>query len=148
MGPVPLTGFAHGASGFGLALFEAHAATGRTDFLEGGRAAFAYEDSRSMRSKKTGRICGLTGLPTSAVRLRPNAVTWCHGAAGIALARLGPRTCEPGLHETHVAVAKSALTTTRKGIENTRQLARHDGPLCHGLDRPAGSPLDAVHLER
>ena len=44
IGTVPLAGFAHGNAGLGLALFELYAATGRRDYLDGGRGAFAYED--------------------------------------------------------------------------------------------------------
>ena len=43
-GTDPLTGFAHGNAGLGLALFELYAATERRDYLDGGRGAFAYED--------------------------------------------------------------------------------------------------------
>ena len=133
MGTVPLTGLAHGAAGIGLALFELHAATGRMDFLEGGRAAFAYEDS--LFNAEQGNWPDLRpyeGSNVSRQSLR-YAVAWCHGAPGIALARLRAASLDPLLSDTHSAVAKSALATTRKGIENARQFPRHDSTLCHGL---------------
>ncbi|HEX3447960.1 MAG TPA: T3SS effector HopA1 family protein, partial [Isosphaeraceae bacterium] len=45
MGPVPQTGLSHGAAGMGMALFELYGATGRRDFLEIARGAFAFEDA-------------------------------------------------------------------------------------------------------
>lgn len=133
MGPVPLTGFAHGAAGMGLALFELHAATGRPDFLDGGRAAFAYEDSLFNAEQENWPDLRSYGPHDVSRPSLPYAVAWCHGAPGIALARLRAASLDPLLRDTHVAVAKTALATTRKGIEKARQIRRHDSTLCHGL---------------
>ena len=44
VGPTPLCGLAHGASGIGLALIEIGVQRQRADLIEGGLAAFVYED--------------------------------------------------------------------------------------------------------
>src|SRR6266536_2777075 len=44
IGPTPLCGYAHGASGMGLALIEAGVEYQRPDWIDGGLAAFNYED--------------------------------------------------------------------------------------------------------
>lgn len=133
MGTVLLTGFAHGAAGIGLALLELYAATGRTDFLEGGRAAFAYEDSLFNEEQGNWPDLRSYGAPASSPPSPRYAVAWCHGAPGIALARLRAASLDPLRRETNAAVADSALTTTRRAIEKARQLPRHDSTLCHGL---------------
>lgn len=80
--PRNLTGLSHGASGIGAALASLHAATGREDVREAAMQAFAYErahfnveqgnwpDFRHRRSDGWRYLC-----------------FWCHGAAGIGLAR-------------------------------------------------------------
>ena len=133
VGTVPLTGFAHGAAGIGLALLELHAETGRTDFLEGGRAAFAYEDSLFNAEQGNWPDLRSFGTPTASPPSPRYAVAWCNGAAGIGLARLRAMSLDPLRRDAHAAVANSALTTTRRAIEKARQLPRHDSTLCHGL---------------
>jgi type 2 lantibiotic biosynthesis protein LanM len=81
-GKSPLTGFAHGASGFAHALGALHRRTGERAMRDAVIEAFAWERTawsaetrqwRDLRPGATGvEVCG-----------------WCHGAPGIGLARLG-----------------------------------------------------------
>jgi lantibiotic modifying enzyme len=77
-----LTGFSHGAAGIAYALTRLHAVAPDPSLLEAAAEAIAYEDS--VYSPEAGnwpdyRDDGPPGYP----------VQWCHGAAGIGLARLG-----------------------------------------------------------
>jgi lantibiotic modifying enzyme len=132
IGKIPLTGFAHGNAGLGLALFELYAVTGRADYLEGGRGAFAYEDSLfdaragnwpDLRPRGPGDIPGAVPHFTTA---------WCHGAPGIALARTRAAALDPEFRDTHAATARAALATTRAALDAVLALPRHDATLCHG----------------
>jgi lantibiotic modifying enzyme len=79
-----LTGFSHGAAGIVFALLRLYGMTDYTPFLDAAREAMAYEDSlydsqagnwpdlRSEQPDRSSFVC-----------------SWCHGAPGIALARLG-----------------------------------------------------------
>ena len=91
IGPTPLCGFAHGASGMGLALIEMGVRYQHPDWTAGGLAAFWYEDQLydadrgnwpDLREFTTAR-----DTPDSPKRF-PFMIAWCHGAAGIGLARL------------------------------------------------------------
>jgi len=133
MGGVQLTGFAHGAAGLGLALLELHAATGRDEFLEGGRAAFAYEDelfNPAVGNWPDLRSPGPAGGGTPAAQY---AAAWCHGAPGVGLARLRALLLDPASREEYVATARTALSTTMGTLEGAAQLPRADATLCHGL---------------
>jgi lantibiotic modifying enzyme len=125
----PLTGLAHGAAGFALALLELHAATGRGEFLEGGRAAFAYEDQQF--DPRVGNWPDLRALEALAEPLYQ--VAWCHGAPGIGLARLRAASLDAEFRDAHTAAARVALKTTQAGAEKAAQVARADACLCHGL---------------
>jgi type 2 lantibiotic biosynthesis protein LanM len=82
-----LTGFSHGAAGIAYALLRLYAVTQEQSFREAAEEAIAYE--RSVFSAQASnwpdfRFSSLTGdeQPTF-------ANSWCHGASGIGLARLG-----------------------------------------------------------
>ncbi len=130
---VPLTGMSHGASGFAVALLELYAVTGRSQFLEAARGAFAYEDSvfnpklGNWPDLRTNDDPGTAPLPMSHGRF------WCHGAPGIALARLRAVALDPELAETHLAMARAAIATTLLAIEENLPRPSHDASLCHGL---------------
>jgi lantibiotic modifying enzyme len=129
----PLTGLSHGASGMGLALMELYATTGRSDFLEAGRGAFAYEDSLfnptlgNWPDLRHDDPCGI------ASRTPRYARAWCHGAPGIALARLRASALDPTRAETHLTMARAAITTTLQAIDQRLGLPSRDASLCHGL---------------
>jgi hypothetical protein len=129
----PLTGISHGASGIGAALLELHAQTGRPDFLEAGRGALAYEDS--LFDPATGNWPDLRRRdePESSNQLQTQARAWCHGAPGIALARLRALTLDPPRATAYRAMAQAALATTLEAIDENLPRPHHDASLCHGL---------------
>jgi lantibiotic modifying enzyme len=131
VGNVFLTGFAHGAAGIGLALLELYARTHRAEFLQGGRAAFAYEDA--CYSPEHRNWPDLRPFDSTIPRSARYNIAWCHGAAGIALARLCAVRLDPERAENHSAIADIAVTSTREAVEKSRQIARYDSTLCHGL---------------
>jgi type 2 lantibiotic biosynthesis protein LanM len=75
-------GFSHGAAGIAYALLRLSEITGETEFVEAAEEAIAYEaDVFSAEAGNWPDLLADDG-PTFFVR-------WCHGAAGIGLARLG-----------------------------------------------------------
>jgi lantibiotic modifying enzyme len=128
-GEPQLTGLSHGASGCALALLELWQATGETSYRDDARRAMAYE--RSQFDADAANWPDLRGLGgnRSADR-RSFATLWCHGAPGIALARL--RAVELDADERALGEAQVALRTTRQAVE--AELARGGNfSLCHGL---------------
>jgi lantibiotic modifying enzyme len=133
VGPTPLCGLAHGAAGMGLALIEVGVACGRDDWVEGGLAAFLYEDQLydarhenwpDLRERNN-RYDG-TNAPD-----RPTfMVAWCHGAAGIGLTRLRAVQLLPERRAELLAGAKRALHTI---MQHLRTLPTYsDASPCHG----------------
>ena len=127
-----LTGFSHGASGAACALLEAAAVTGHAELATVAQQAFSYE--RSLFDAEMRNWPDLRTHP-GAVSGRPRppsySAWWCHGAAGIALARL--RAYEltelPVLkHEAEVA-----LETTFVHTKAMLQAGAGSFSLCHGL---------------
>jgi lantibiotic modifying enzyme len=131
--PALLTGMSHGASGIAVALLELYAVTGRLEFLEAARGAMAYEDS--LFNPIEGNWPDLRAThdsgeaPGSPCYLR----VWCHGAPGIALARLRAATLDPEQAEAHLAMARAAVSTTLRAVDEHLQRPGHDASLCHGL---------------
>jgi hypothetical protein len=132
-GSTPLTGMSHGASGIAVALLELYAETGLDLFLEAARGAFAYEDSlfdQALSNWPDLRAVDELGTaPTN-----PSfGQAWCHGAPGIALARIRAAALDRERAETHLGWARVAIATTLRAIDDNLQRARHDASLCHGL---------------
>ena len=123
----PLTGFAHGAAGFGLAFYELYAATGRPQFLEFARGAVRLR-GRTFR-------CGTRELARPACSFTTPAFTvaWCNGAPGIALARLRAAALDPARAEAYLGKARSAIETTLAAIDTSLEERHCDTSLCHGL---------------
>jgi type 2 lantibiotic biosynthesis protein LanM len=77
-----LTGMSHGAAGFAYALAALSAATGREDFAEAAAECLAFEDASYDAER--------SNWPDLRVEPEPGwPCQWCHGAAGIGLARAG-----------------------------------------------------------
>jgi type 2 lantibiotic biosynthesis protein LanM len=75
------TGFSHGAGGIAYALLRLYKVTQETDFLAAAEEAIAYE--RTLFSHSAGNWQDVR-------EKNPSFMTsWCHGAPGIALGRLG-----------------------------------------------------------
>jgi type 2 lantibiotic biosynthesis protein LanM len=123
LAPTPLTGMSHGAAGIAWALLELGSATGEPRFRALAQQAIDYERSVYSPSDQNWpdfrpSTSTATAPPTPRFQL-----TWCHGAPGIALARLASlRYLEEGAIRTE--------------IENALQGALHvhldNHSLCHG----------------
>ncbi len=121
-----LTGFAHGAAGIGWALIALGASTGREDYVEAGRGAFAYEASHfdpkrqdwyDLRSSVLERSYGQPHFGNA----------WCNGAAGIGISRLASwaalgKSDDDLLKEAYLALSATLRNFTRLGNDT----------LCHG----------------
>jgi cell division protein ZapA (FtsZ GTPase activity inhibitor) len=127
-----LTGFSHGAAGAGYALLELFHATGEPKYLESAELAFQYE--RHWFDPEAGNWPDFREEPghSRTGQRRPSfAVTWCHGAPGIALSRLRAHEILGG--EIYKAEAEIALQTTRWMVETSIRSGTGNYSLCHGL---------------
>lgn len=127
-----LTGMSHGASGAGYALSELHQATGDRRFQAAAEGAFAYE-----RSWFDAEACNWPDFRKHPgerlARGSPAAFSsaWCHGAPGIALARIRAWQIFGGAVLRGEAAA--ALSTTRRAVERGLSSGTENYSLCHGL---------------
>lgn len=126
-----LNGYSHGVAGIGTSLFELYAFTGETRFREAGESALAYE--RHWFDPETGnwpdlRDPELSGGSRAAGPSYMNA--WCHGAPGIALARL--RSFEILDSEICREEAETAISTTLKNLDGNSEMSQTNYSLCHG----------------
>ncbi len=121
----PLTGFSHGAAGIAYALLRSHEVTQDAVFREAAEEAIAYE--RSLFSPTKGNWPDLRSF--ALIDGKPTYMTsWCHGAPGIGLARLGSLAIldTPEIRE-EIAVALN--TTLQFGLQNI------DHPCCGNCGR-------------
>jgi hypothetical protein len=125
-----LTGFSHGASGIAYAMLDLYSVTGDQRYAEAALQAFVFERAyfdpeacnwRDLRGVSRGR-----GASSAA----PFADAWCHGAPGIAVARL--RAGQIIADEDVRAEALLALRTTEASITSALESTSHFS-LCHGL---------------
>ena len=156
-----LAGFAHGASGIGLALLELDQATGDGRFRCAAEMAFLYErrlfnEERSnwpdLRHKDLGEALfeqRLDELRRAVRDGRPPVyeekymTAWCHGSPGIGLARL--RAFELTGQDLYRQEAEAALRSTLQAIED--ELSRGGNySLCHGIGGNCELPLLAAEL--
>jgi len=127
-----LTGFSHGVAGIAYALLELFQATGNSNYRHAAEQAFGYE--RQWFDEKAGNWLDLRMESGKGRRLQsplPFATLWCHGAPGIALARL--RAYQLVKDERYKAEALTALQTTSKAVEMGLQARTGTYCLCHGL---------------
>ena len=116
-------GFARGWSGVGLVLAQAAAVDSRVGCVEAARQAFTLERAQF----EPGRGWHApTAHDWAAASAAPDA-TWCRGAAGIGLARLGARRAMPDLF--FVAEAGAAVDLVRRHLAAP---GGRDASLCHG----------------
>jgi len=116
--PKPLTGFSHGAAGIAYSLLRLYAVTQDSAYLNAARNAIVYEDSFFNPT-------ALNWQETSAVyeSASPSVFwsSWCHGAPGIGLGRLGGVS----IYQTEQILTdiEVALQTTHKtGLQDTDNL--------------------------
>jgi type 2 lantibiotic biosynthesis protein LanM len=115
--PRPLTGFSHGAAGIAYALTRMYEASGEGRYLEAALEGVEYE--RVLFSPAAGNWPDLRPGPDPD---QPGfMVSWCHGAAGIGLARLG---CLPHLRsaETEREIGVALGTTEQYGCQGVDHL--------------------------
>lgn len=135
-----LTGFAHGASGIGVALMELYAVTKEEKFIFAAKEAFRYEDSFYNKQKHNWPDFRF------ADKAKPEAeqvcsLAWCHGAPGIGFARL--RAYEITGHKDFLIAAEKAASITATHLN---QKSINDYSLCHGLTGNALFLLKAAKI--
>jgi len=112
-----LTGFSHGAAGIAYALLRLYQSTSNPMFLKAAQEAQAYEASVFSASAKN-----WPDLRSNQSDSEPNFMTsWCHGAPGIGLARLGSLEIlktDQILQE----IANAADTTRQFGLQSIDHL--------------------------
>jgi lantibiotic biosynthesis protein len=138
-GPHNLTGYAHGAAGIATALAELYSETKNEKLLHAIKEAIQFENSFFNEQQQN-----WPDLRFSKAADPINAVcsaTWCHGAAGIGLARIkvyeitGDKDCFDD-------VVKAFRVTVKVFQAETI----HDYSLCHGLFGQAIFILKAASL--
>ncbi|MGH9761153.1 MAG: type 2 lanthipeptide synthetase LanM, partial [Blastocatellia bacterium] len=125
----PLAGFSHGVAGIAWALFELHAMTSEVRFLDAAFEGLAYERSLfSVEASNWPDLRVFDGLPAAGTK-RPGFMTaWCHGAAGIGIARVGMLRHSPGpdiAAEVEREVNAAVKATIAQGFSSNHCL-------CHG----------------
>lgn len=112
-GEKPLTGFSHGAAGITYALLRLYAATQNSAYLEAALEGIAYE--RSVFSSSAANWPDLRFSERQKDQPR-FMVSWCHGAPGIGLARLGSLSILE-TEEIHQDVEVALQTTQKHGLQ-------------------------------
>ena len=120
----PLTGFSHGCAGIAYSLLALAEASGEERFRATALAALAYERSHFSPETRNWPDLRTATRPKNADEAPGHMLAWCHGAPGIALARLGSLTY---LDDTTIReeIAVALETTLAEGFG-----ANHS--LCHG----------------
>lgn len=127
-----LTGFSHGAAGMAAALAALHTVDGDADCLAAARRALNFERAAYNSERRNWPDWRGGGEPRY-------AVSWCHGAPGIALARL----C---LHDSPLWDGDSEAEL-RTALATTAQAELNGDSLCCGVfGRSAILRLAARHL--
>lgn len=119
----PLLGFSHGVAGIAWALHQSHLVAPREDVKHWIEAALAYE--REQFNKTYANWPDFRKNSEKERTSDPGFMTaWCHGAAGIGLARLELMQQWPE-QQLHEEVAIALQTTARTGFSD-------EWSLCHG----------------
>ncbi len=106
--PEGLGGFAHGVTGIGWSLFKLARASGEARHLKTAKGAFAFEDSLFDAEEQNWLDLRNLGGPKT-------GCAWCHGAVGIALARLDLDP-ELTLETTRASLRAAAVTAWQFGF--------------------------------
>jgi hypothetical protein len=137
-----LTGFSHGAAGIAYALLRLYAASGEEDFREAAREAIAYEDSVFVPE---------AGNWPDLRQEEPSCMTsWCHGAPGIGLARLGGLAAL-ATDQIQQDIAVAMRTTQQFGLRGVESLCcgalgRSDVLLSADVRLSRGFAVDGIVL--
>jgi lantibiotic modifying enzyme len=139
-----LTGYSHGAAGIAVALLEANRVAPDKRFATAAENGFLYE-RKWFDAKQNNwadlRIFDTTPAP---VEQPPCSMAWCHGAPGIALARL--RAYELVGDASWRSEAETALETTARSLEQMLASGSGGYSLCHGHAGNAEILLYAAEL--
>jgi hypothetical protein len=130
-----LTGLSHGAAGIAHALLELHRMTGDSTHRRLAAEAIRYERGCFDRTERNWPDFRHSEEGASTRRTsRRFMVAWCHGAAGIGLARLHAATLldDPA----SLAEAREAVATVRGDLAARLGGSAPDLSLCHGLLGP------------
>lgn len=128
MGAQPLAGFSHGAAGISWALSTLGTLTGDTRYIDYALAGVEYERSLydpvrqnwpDLRRRNT-----TSTQATAQTFPQPSLTAWCHGAAGIALARVGMLDYLDDA-ATRAEIHSAVTTTIAEGFGDNHSL-------CHG----------------
>lgn len=133
-----LTGFAHGAAGFGWSLLELQQDLGHPAFARGAQQAFRYERRWFQRS----RMNWPDFRETRNAKEAPCRLAWCHGAPGIGMSRLVALRRQRDRRLS--AEISAAIRSSRAALDNG--MDRFDCSLCHGVFGVAEFLLMAAHL--
>lgn len=105
LGQMHTTGFSHGTAGIAYALMRLYAVTGDSKLLNAAREGLVYEDHAFVSEAGNWAEILTDGEPAC-------MATWCHGAPGIGLARIGGL---PGLDTARIRQdIEIALQTTQR----------------------------------
>ncbi|WP_427158660.1 type 2 lanthipeptide synthetase LanM family protein [Aliinostoc sp. HNIBRCY26] len=114
----PLTGYSHGAAGIAYAMLRLYNVTNKAQYLDAARQAIAYENSFFFPNAGNWREITPIKDPSAPPMFWS---TWCHGAPGIALGRLGSLSIENT--EQILADIEVALQTTHNtGLQSIDQI--------------------------
>lgn len=123
-GPVPLTGFSHGAAGIAWALVHLGALTGYEPYCDAGRAGFKYERGHYSSTDQSWTDLRPPLPGQQATNTKGGMVAWCHGAAGIGLARVSlPSDAMEAAEYAEAETAIQAICRSALGFSDS---------LCHG----------------
>lgn len=139
-----LTGFAHGVAGIVNALLEAHALTQNLAYQEAAFGGLRYENSyfdQQQQNWPDFRMQNQAPNDNGAPSGPACSCAWCHGAPGIALARL--RGYELTRHPALKTEALAAVQTTAGQLTWDQQ---PNFSQCHGLAGNADVLLEAADV--
>ncbi|MEH2382707.1 MAG: type 2 lanthipeptide synthetase LanM family protein [Nostoc sp.] len=114
----PLTGYSHGAGGIAYSLLRLYTVTQNNAYLDAARDAIAYENHFFYPTAGNWREITPIYNPTSPPVFWS---TWCHGAPGIALGRLGGLSIDP-TEQIHNDIEIALQATHKTGLQNIDQL--------------------------
>jgi type 2 lantibiotic biosynthesis protein LanM len=117
----PLTGFSHGAAGMAYALLLLAQATGQQSFKEAAEEALRFE--LHLFAPEVGNWPDLREQPAASADAETPATfmtSWCHGAPGIGLARLGALAVldTPQMRTDLLVALQTTLTSGLPSLDN------------------------------
>ncbi|MBD2255227.1 type 2 lanthipeptide synthetase LanM family protein [Nostoc parmelioides] len=135
----PLTGFSHGAAGIAYALLRLYSVTQDSNYLEAACDGIAYE--RSVFSTSAANWPDFRSFTQQNGQAAFTAVSWCYGATGIGLGRLGGLSILE-TDEIHQDIEVALQTTQKYGLQGVDHLC------CGHLGRCEVLLLGAKKLSR